>query len=100
MSLQYTSSQSSISLFEEILTQLTKGEINISVFSEQAMNLCLQCTELPEQYPKVLQGLLDRLEAGAAFSEESCSFSQTEIYKALHTWLEKAKIQLTKKMPN
>lgn len=94
MSLQYTSAQSSISLFEEILAQLTNGEVSIPVFSQQAMDLCLQCTELPPQYAKVLQGLLDRLEAGAAFSEESCSFSQTEIYKALHTWLEKAKLKL------
>lgn len=94
MSLQYTSAQSSISLFEEILAQLTNGEVGIPVFSQQAMDLCLQCTELPPQYAKVLQGLLDRLEAGAAFSEESCSFSQTEIYKALHTWLEKAKLKL------
>lgn len=97
MSLQSNSFKHSIIQFEEKLTQLTKGELSIALFSQQAMDLCLNCPELPEQYPKVLQGLLDRLEAGAAFSEESCSFSQTEIYKALATWLEKAKIKLAVK---
>lgn len=91
MSLQSSVQHASILELEEKLSQLTRSEISITEFSQQAMALCSKCSQLPEQYPKVLQGLLDRLEAGAAFSEESCSFSQTEIYKALHTWVEKAK---------
>lgn len=45
---------------------------------------------LPARYAEVLHGLLDRLESGALFSEESCSFSQKDLIDSLQMWLDKA----------
>jgi hypothetical protein len=47
---------------------------------------------LPPRYAEVLQRLLDRLEASALFTEESCSFSQRELLDALQQWIDKARI--------
>ena len=49
---------------------------------------------LPERFAQVLHGLLDRLEASALFSEESCSFSQQDLHDSLRLWAEKAKARL------
>ena len=49
---------------------------------------------LPARFGEVLGQLLDRLEAGALFSEESCSFSQKDLLSHLEVWAEKARTQL------
>lgn len=49
---------------------------------------------LPARYADVLNGLLDRMESSALFSEESCSFSQKDQLQSLHVWLDKARQQL------
>ncbi len=46
---------------------------------------------LPARYGEVLGQLLDRLEASALFSEESCSFSQKDLLDSLRTWSDKAR---------
>jgi len=46
--------------------------------------------ELPSRYAEVLDSLLMRLESSALFSEESCSFSRTELLDNLSLWLDKA----------
>jgi non-ribosomal peptide synthetase component F len=51
---------------------------------------------LPERFAQVLGDLLDRLEAGALFSEESCSFSQKDLLDSLQLWADKARAQLDK----
>ena len=50
---------------------------------------------LPEKYAIVLNDILDRLESGALFTEESCSFSQRDLLDSLAMWAEKAGKQLT-----
>ena len=50
---------------------------------------------LPEQYAEVLGNLLDRIEASALFSEESCSFSQKDLLDSLQLWADKARAKLT-----
>jgi hypothetical protein len=45
---------------------------------------------LPPRFEEVLAGLLDRLEAGALFNEESCSFSQHDLLDSLRMWADKA----------
>ena len=42
----------------------------------------------------VLGDLLDRLEASALFSEESCSFSQKDLMDNLRVWADKARAKL------
>jgi hypothetical protein len=49
---------------------------------------------LPEKFGVVLHGLLDRLESSALFAEESCSFSQQDLFDSLQMWLDKAQAQL------
>jgi hypothetical protein len=46
---------------------------------------------LPPRYHEVLERILTQLESSALFSEESCSFSQTDIVNALGDWLAKAR---------
>ena len=49
---------------------------------------------LPERFAEVLGGLLDRIEASALFSGDSCSFSQQDLLDSLGMWAEKAKARL------
>ncbi len=49
---------------------------------------------LPEKYGEVLGQLLDRIESSALFSEESCSFSQTDLLNSLQLWADKARTQM------
>ena len=49
---------------------------------------------LPPRYREVMDDLLDRLESGSAFSEESCSYSQDDLLGALEDWLNKAQAKL------
>jgi len=49
---------------------------------------------LPEKYGVVLGNLLDRIEASALFSEESCSFSQKDLLDSLQLWADKAQAKL------
>ena len=50
---------------------------------------------LPARFDEVLHPLLDRIEASALFSEESCSFSQTDLMASLQLWADKARARLT-----
>ena len=50
---------------------------------------------LPEKFGVVLGDLLDRLEASALFSGESCSFSQQGLFDNLQLWADKARGKLT-----
>ena len=49
---------------------------------------------LPKQYGQVLGDLLDRIEASALFSGESCSFSQQDLFDNLKLWADKARTKL------
>lgn len=46
---------------------------------------------LPQRYLDVLERILTQLESSALFTEESCSFSQTDLLAALGDWLDKAR---------
>jgi hypothetical protein len=49
---------------------------------------------LPPKFETVWLGLVDRLESSALFSEESCSFSQTDLLDSLQMVLDKAEAKL------
>jgi hypothetical protein len=51
---------------------------------------------LPPRYGEVLERILSQLESSALFSEESCSFSQADLYDALGDWLARAQAQAAK----
>ncbi|RJG06884.1 hypothetical protein D3870_13535 [Noviherbaspirillum cavernae] len=46
--------------------------------------------QLPPRYGTVMEDLLERLESGSLFTEESCSFSQEDLQASLAVWLDKA----------
>lgn len=45
-------------------------------------------------YHDVLLQVITRIESAASFSEESCSFSQTDFAVSLHDWLRKLEARL------
>jgi plasmid stability protein len=65
-------------------------------FSTAARSHAVLLAALPPRYGEVLLGLLDRLEAGALFTEESCSFSHKELVDSLQMWVDKARAALLK----
>ena len=80
----------SIVSLRQTLSEVRGGALSVSAFSSsgRAQEALLQA--LPARYTDVWLGLLDRLESSALFSEESCSFSQTELLDSLGLWLDKA----------
>ena len=79
---------------EDALLRLQDGSITASTLNDQARASQALLTALPERYGPILFQLLDRLESSALFTEESCSFSQTDLYTHLQGWLQKAHTQL------
>lgn len=79
------------------LQQLRSNTLTVTAFSHLAQNQAALLAALPPQFATVLQQLLDRLESGALFSEESCSFSQKELLNSLQQWLDHAQQQLDKR---
>lgn len=72
------------------LEGLQQGTLAPHAFSAQARDLAVLRQTLPPRYDEVLLGLLDRLESGALFAEESCSFSQQDLIDSLRLWAGKA----------
>ncbi len=78
------------------LQQLRGDTLGVAAFSRLAQNQAELLAALPPKFAAVLQQLLDRLESGALFSEESCSFSQKDLLDSLQQWLDHAQHQLNK----
>ena len=81
---------------DELLGQLdacARGCLSVAQLS-QHWRAAAATLPLPARYGEVLGNVLDRLEAGALFSEESCSFSQKDLLENLRVWAEKARTQL------
>jgi hypothetical protein len=72
------------------LEQLRDGSLQTRDFCHQARAQEVLLGALPEKYQTVWLGLIDRMESSALFTEESCSFSQTELIDSLFIWLDKA----------
>ena len=73
----------------QALSACEKGELPIAQLSQQ-WRRAAATLPLPARYGDVLGQLLDRIEAGALFTEESCSFSQKDLLGSLQLWAEKA----------
>ena len=81
--------------FQDAVLRFADGSISASTLNEQARASQALLTALPARYGQVLLQLLDRLESSALFTEESCSFSQSDLRDHLHAWVDKARTQLT-----
>ena len=80
-----------LSLIPDALESFSVGEISLEDLA-RAMRDASQAHEptLPDRYLDVLERLLNQLESSALFSEESCSFSRTDMVAALVEWLARA----------
>ena len=83
-----------IDQLQQDLHALQAQRLSTHAFSAAARGHAALLAALPPRYTEVLLGLLDRLEAGALFSEESCSFSQQALVDSLQLWLDKARAAL------
>jgi hypothetical protein len=79
---------------QHALGQLRSDQIRPADFSALARQQNELLAALPPKFGEVLNGLLDRLESGALFDAESCSFSQSGLHDSLQMWLDKAKERL------
>jgi hypothetical protein len=70
--------------------RLRSGEINAHAFSALAATQTSVLTVLPPRFGEVWKDLITRLESGALFDAESCSFSQSDLHEGLKLWLDKA----------
>ena len=71
------------------LDSLRAGTLGVTAFCEAARATPLP-DALPSRFGEVLHNLCDRLESSALFDGESCSFSQTDLFEAFQTWLDRA----------
>lgn len=79
--------------FQQALDSLRSGTLDAGAFCRRLRAEPLP-PALPARYAEVLGSLLDRLESGAMFGGESCSFSQEELVASLQLWIDKARERL------
>lgn len=73
------------------LQALRERQLTIAEFCSQWRAQSALLAVLPARYTQVMEDLLGRLEAGALFTEESCSFSQEDLHAHLEIWLDRAR---------
>jgi len=88
--------QHQLDALQTALQQLRSGSLAAAGFSELAAQQQSLSAALPGRFNDVLSQLLNGLESSALFTEESCSFSQTELLDSLQVWIDKAQLQLQK----
>ena len=76
------------------LQDIQSGAIHASDFVRQARDLDALLVALPPAFSTVWSDLLNRLESGAMFNEDSCSFSQSQVLDSMALWLDKAEARL------
>ena len=86
-----------IPTLRQALADLRSGALDVHSFSRQARAHQDLLDALPPRFGEVWHNLLDRLESSALFSEESCSFSQTDLFDSLALVLDKAEERLAAK---
>lgn len=75
--------------------RLRSGELNAHAFAAQTASYSAIFSALPPRFQDVWHDLMTRLESGALFDAESCSFSQSDLHESLRLWLDKASERLT-----
>lgn len=78
----------------KILEENTYEDMNALIGRFRSEKVLL--AELPSVFEAALESILERMESTALFSEESCSFSRSDMVAALTVWAEKAKSYLEK----
>ena len=73
---------------------LKQQQLSAAELGSQARASGALLATLPPRYAELLLNVLDRMEASALFTEESCSFSHKEQLDTLELWAEKAQARL------
>ena len=92
-------SHTQLQALQQALAQLRNDQIRPAAFADLARQQQVLLAALPPKFGEVLHGLLDRLESGALFDAESCSFSQSGLHDSLQMWLDKAQDRLDSASP-
>ena len=71
-----------------------QGDLSAAALRDTARAQQALLAALPPRYGEVLLSLIDRLEASALFTEESCSFSHQALVDQLQQWADKARAAL------
>jgi hypothetical protein len=77
------------------LTACRQGTLPTAAMTQQ-WRISAAELPLPDPFGIVLGNVLDRIEASALFTEESCSFSQKDLLDSLQLWADKARVQLSR----
>lgn len=80
-----------LNALQAAIEQLRQAQLPPHALSDLARAQTKLLGALTPRYTEVLNGLLDRLESSALFSEESCSFSQQALLDNLQLWVDKAR---------
>lgn len=75
---------------QDALDQLREGRIDAAAFTGLATRQTVLAAALPGRFREVLDQMCNRLESSALFSEESCSYSQRDLWDAMQSWIDKA----------
>jgi phage portal protein BeeE len=65
---------------------MARADLSAAALGDTARAQQALLAALPPRYGEVLLNLIDRLEASALFTEESCSFSRSSLLDHLQTW--------------
>ena len=87
----------SLHALRQALADLRSNVMTDRAFLQTARTQTQLFAALPPKFETVWLNLLDRLESSALFTEESCSFSQTDLLDNLGLVLDKAEQQLLQK---
>ena len=79
-----------LSTLQSALESHSLGDLSAAALGEEARAQQALLAALPPRYGEVLLNLIDRLEASALFTEESCSFSRSSLLDHLQAWVDKA----------
>ncbi len=88
-------SASALATLRTALATLRSDATTDRAFVQTARAQAAWFKTLPPKFEEVWLGLVDRLESSALFTEESCSFSQTDLLDNLALVLDKAEAKLT-----
>ena len=87
---EHSNPATQLAALQSALEAHSRGNLSAAALGEAARAQQALLTALPPRYGEVLLNLLDRLEASALFTEESCSFSRRSLLDHLQAWLDKA----------
>jgi exonuclease VII small subunit len=87
----------SLAPLADALAQFEAGALDAASLARACRAQTHVVSQLPAAFSNVLDDIVTRLEAGAMFSEESCSFSQGDLVAQLQIWLAKAQEKLALK---